>query len=361
VSENSAKVVVAMSGGVDSSVAAALLIEQGYQVIGMMLRLWSEQGRQIDNRCCTPEAMALARRVAAILSIPFYVVDAKQAHRLAVVQSFTEGYLAGITPNPCLECNRQIRWGLLLDRARTLGADYLATGHYARVVQNADGPVQLLKAIDEQKDQSYVLHMFSQQELSQTLLPLGELTKSQVRQKARQLGLPVADRKESQDLCFLAGNDYRDFLSRNAPGANNPGPILDSAGNPLGEHQGLPYYTIGQRKGLGITSAKPLYVISKDLQRNALVVGPLTELGSDQLFAGPMNWVSGSPPEHPFRAQVKIRYRANAEWAHVTPEIENRISVRFDQKIRDITPGQAAVLYSGDVCLGGGLIQPDCP
>lgn len=345
-----------MSGGVDSSVAAALLLEQGYRVIGMMLRLWSEAGRQIDNRCCTPEAMSLARRVAALLSIPFYVVDAKQAHQAAVVQPFVEGYLSGITPNPCLACNKQIRWGVLLDHARTLGANFMATGHYARVVQKSDDYIQLLKAVDEDKDQSYVLHMLSQQELSQTLLPLGELTKNQVRQKAHQLGLPVADRKESQDLCFLSGNDYRGFLSRNAPQANNPGPIIDSAGNTLGEHQGLAYYTIGQRKGLGITDAEPLYVISKDLRRNTLVIGHLTKLGSDQLLAGPMNWISGFAPKRPFQAQVKIRYRASAEMAQITPNAEDQVIAKFDRKIRDITPGQAAVLYSGDVCLGGGLI-----
>jgi len=348
-----------MSGGVDSSVAAALLVEQGYQVIGIMLRLWSESGRQMENRCCTPESMSLARKVAAGLSIPFYAVDAQEAHRSAVVQPFIEHYLEGITPNPCLSCNKQIRWGFLLDRARSLGASYLATGHYARLERQPDGGIQLLKAIDAQKDQSYVLHGLSQDELSHTLLPLGGLTKDQVRQKARQFNLPVADRKDSQDLCFLAGEDYRVFLKRNTPQAHRPGPILNPEGEYLGEHQGLAYYTIGQRKGLGITGNEPLYVVSKDVEHNALVIGPGSALGSDQLWAGPVNWISGVPAQTPFRAQVKIRYKANAEWAEVTPVADDIVRIKFDRKIRDITPGQAAVLYSGEVCLGGGLIRPD--
>ncbi len=345
-----------MSGGVDSSVAAALLVEQGYQVIGMMLRLWNERGREIENRCCTPESMALARRVAAQIGIPFYAVDAQQAHYHAVVESFIEGYTAGETPNPCLGCNRHVRWGLLLERARALGAEYLATGHYARVKKDAQGKFHLLKSKDLIKDQSYVLHVLDQIQLSQTLFPLGELTKPQVRQKALKLDLPVAERSDSQDLCFLGGEDYREFLLRNAPEVRKPGIILTQSGMELGTHSGLAFYTIGQRKGLGISSSKPIYVIAKDLKRNALIVGPAEQLGNNRLTASNINWISGKPPEEPFQSQVKIRYTAQPAPAVVSLMQGLKAQVYFENNLRDITPGQAAVFYDEDECLGGGII-----
>lgn len=351
------RVVVAMSGGVDSSVAAALLVRQGYQVIGMMMRLWSETGQESSNRCCTPDAMAMARRVASRLGIPFYAVDAQEIFYNTVVQDFLERYVQGETPNPCLVCNRQIRWGLLLSRAIAVGADYLATGHYARLQQIADGQIHLKRAAYSQKDQSYVLHMLTQAQLAQALFPLGELSKPEVRQLARDFNLPVAERPESQDLCFLGDQDYREFLARHAPQAKQPGLIQNRQGMVLGEHQGLASYTIGQRKGLKISSPVPMYVLEKDLRANVLIVGTEDELGEDQLIAGNVNWISGEPPTADFRAQVKIRYKAPPAWATITPLMPDRFRAQFEQPLRDITPGQAAVIYDGEDCLGGGIIQ----
>lgn len=351
------KVVVAMSGGVDSSVAAVLLKQQGYEVIGMMLRLWSEPGREDSNRCCTPDSMALARRVAAKLDIPFYVIDAKDVFRQTVVSYFIEGYAGGGTPNPCLMCNRQIRWEFLLNHALALGADFMATGHYVRTITSRDGRIQLLRAIDHAKDQSYVLHVLTQEKLAKALFPIGDYPKPEIRRIAAENNLPVATRHDSQDLCFLAGEDYRDFLKRNSPEMLVPGDIIDTTGQILGRHTGLPNYTIGQRKGLGISSQVPLYVISKDSSRNSLLVGQLDELGSRELIAVNVNWTGGAPLEDPFRAQVKCRYTARESSAEVIP-MEGGIKMRvvFDDPQRDITPGQAAVFYNGDTVVGGGII-----
>src|ERR1044071_5629948 len=236
------KVVVAMSGGVDSSVAAALLKEQGYEVIGMMLRLWSEPGREDSNRCCTPDSMAQARRVAAKLEIPFYVIDAKDVFQNTVLQYFLDGYARGETPNPCLICNRQIRWAFLLDHALALGADFMATGHYVRV-QRTESSYQLLRAVDKNKDQSYVLHVLTQDKLKHALFPVGDYPKTEIRAIAERFGLPTASRKDSQDLCFLAGEDYRNFLQRNAAEMLRPGEIVTRQGSPVGTHTGLANYT----------------------------------------------------------------------------------------------------------------------
>ncbi len=354
---NRTRVVVAMSGGVDSSVAAALLVRQGYDVVGMMLRLWSEPGKEFSNRCCTPAAMAMARRVSAQLGIPFYAVDAKEVFREKVVQFFIDSYTQGDTPNPCLVCNRQVRWEFLLQRALALGASLMATGHYVRLERDDQGGARLLKAVDSLKDQSYVLHVLGQEQLAHAVFPLGEYTKPQVRQLARDFGLPVAERAESQDLCFLAEDDYRSFLQRNAPGIENPGAILTREGKEIGRHQGLAFYTIGQRKGLGVPSMVPLYVLEKDIQNNSLIVGSLEQLGKRMLTAGRLNWISGEAPGQKFRAQVKIRYKAQPAWAEVTllPGAEAQVS--FDQPMRDITPGQAAVFYDGEYVLGGGIIR----
>ena len=346
-----------MSGGVDSSVAAALLVEQGYQVIGLMLRLWSESGRSEENRCCTPDSMALARRVAAQLNIPFYAVDAQQLFRDKVVQYFIMGYSEGITPNPCLACNRLVRWGFLLDRAIDLGAQSMATGHYARLIPDENGKLRLLKGIDPKKDQSYVLHFLGQSDLEKTLFPVGGFTKPQVREMAKKMNLPVAEKPDSQDLCFLGAEDYRKFLLRHVPEVEKSGPIYSVDGELIGEHRGLAFYTIGQRKGLGVASSDPLYVIAKDGQRNSLLVGKGDRLGSYSLSASEANWIAGDPPTTPFRSQVKIRYTAQATWAQVTPEGRDRVQVQFEQPVRDITPGQAVVFYIEDECLGGGIIQ----
>ncbi len=350
------KVVVAMSGGVDSSVAAALLKEQGYAVMGMMLRLWSEPGKEGSNRCCTPDSMAQARRVAAKLDIPFYVIDAKDVFHDTVVQYFLDGYARGETPNPCLVCNRQIRWTFLLDHALAFGAEYMATGHYVRITRDETGKSQLWRAVDRSKDQSYVLHVLTQEKLKHALFPVGDYPKPEIRAIAERYGLPTASRKDSQDLCFLAGEDYRNFLQRNAAKMLKPGEILTRAGKSVGEHTGLANYTIGQRKGLGIASPVPLYVLGKNAGTNTLIVGTQEELGSRELTARDVHWVSGEMPGEPFRAEVKIRYTAKEAEALVTPLEGGRVHVRFDAPQRDITAGQAAVFYEGDRMIGGGII-----
>jgi tRNA-specific 2-thiouridylase len=352
-----AKVVVAMSGGVDSSVAAALLKEQGYDVTGMMLRLWSQPGKEESNRCCTLDSQLLARRVANKLDIPFYVVDAKDAFRDVVVEYFLDGYSRAETPNPCLMCNRHIRWGVLRDHALALGADYLASGHYARLKRKDDGEIQLLRGVDRGKDQAYVLHVLTQVKLRQSLFPVGDYPKNEIREMARKFGLPVASRADSQDLCFLAGGDYRDFLREYAPQTTQPGEIVASDGVVLGEHDGLAFYTIGQRKGLGIAAPAPLYVLAKNVATNQLLVGTADELGSQEMNVDKINWIAGRAPDEPIRAEVKIRYAAKEAWAEIVPIGASQAQITFDAPQRDITLGQSAVFYDGEICLGGGIIS----
>lgn len=357
------RVVVAMSGGVDSSVAAALLVEQGYDVIGMMMRLWSEEtaGGRVFNRCCTPDQMADARRIADRLGIPFYVLDTKDVFRSTIVEFFIDQHRQGVTPNPCMECNRHIRFDWLQNHALALDAQYLATGHYARIEQSADGQFLLKKGVDEAKDQSYVLSVMGQEQLRHALFPVGYYPKSEVRAIAERFGLPTASKKDSQDLCFLGDGDYRRFLSVHAPEVMVEGPIVRASGEIIGQHSGLANYTIGQRKGLGVYAPEPLYVIGMNPYRNALIVGTVDELGLRHLTAHRVNWVSGETPREPFRAEVKIRYKARSAPAWVEPLENSRMRVEFDEPLRDITPGQGAVVYDGDVCLGGGIIERSAP
>ncbi len=359
----SERVVVAMSGGVDSSVAAALLVEQGYEVIGVMLRLWSEPApptlataEAAANRCCSLESIHDARGVADRLGIPFYVINAEQVFKETVVDYFVAGYTAGTTPNPCLVCNRKIRFGFLSDTARSLGARFLATGHYARVRRDAAGRFQLQRGVDPAKDQSYVLSVLGQADLAGALLPVGAYTKPEVRALAAQRGLPTASRVDSQDLCFIADGDYRRFLADHAPEAMRPGPIVDRSGRQLGVHRGLPGYTIGQRSGLGIAAAQPLYVVALDTTHNALVVGAAAELGRSRLRAAAVNWIAGEPPVGPLQAAVQIRYHGQMVAATIIPQPDGAVEVQLAAPMRDITPGQAAVFYEGDICLGGGVI-----
>ena len=352
------RVVVAMSGGVDSSVAAALLVEQGYEVTGLMMRLWSEPsaGPQLNqNRCCTPDQMADARRVAQHLKIPFYVVDVQQYFYDAVVRYFVDEHIAGRTPNPCIECNRQVRFSHLLERALAMGADYMATGHYARV-RRSGANFKLLRAKDSNKDQSYVLHVLGQKELAQVLFPVGDYTKDEVRQLADRAGLPVAQKSESMDLCFLADGDYRRFLRDAAGQTIPPGPVINRSGEIIGQHSGLANYTIGQRKGLGLALGHPVYVLAKDSSRNALIVGETEHLAQTTLRVERTNWVSGIAPVDPISVQVKIRYRAKAVPAVVTTTSENEVKVHFSESVKGATAGQGAVFFDGDICLGGGII-----
>jgi tRNA-specific 2-thiouridylase len=355
------RVVVAMSGGVDSSVAAALLVDQGYEVVGIMMRLWSEPGKGgsgVANRCCTPDQMASARQIARHLDIPFYVLDLQQHFRQTIVQFFIDEHALGRTPNPCIECNRQIRFTTLFQRAMSMEAQFLATGHYARITRHHEG-YRLLKAIDKTKDQSYVLHVLSQHHLAHTVLPVGTYTKSEVRDLARKFDLPVSDRQDSQDLCFVGDGDYRRFLREHDASAARAGPILDLAGQELGKHRGLSFYTIGQRKGLGLSSREPLYVLSKDPVENTLIVGAREDLGRGGLQARDVNWISGKKPGEVFPAGVKIRYAANSIAALVTPLEQDRAHVRFEEPALGVTPGQGVVFYDGDICLGGGIIEDE--
>ena len=347
-------VVVAMSGGVDSSLAAALLLDAGYRVTGVMLDLWideaADQGR-------AQAAQADARRVADHLGIPFRLLDARAIFKSRVVDDFIATYTQGETPNPCIVCNPAVKFGFLLDEALAVGAAFLATGHYARIQRLDDGELRLLKGVDLRKDQSYMLQRLTQRQLAHALFPLGDLTKAEVRRLARDRALQVVDRPESQDLCFLPGGDYRAFLSRHAPAAMTPGPIVDQDGRVLGRHTGLGGYTIGQRQGLGVAAAHPLYVIRVDAPANALVVGPAEALGRDRLTARDVNYVSGAPPTTPATVEAKIRYKANPAPAELTPLPDRRAELVFAHALRDVTPGQSVAFYQGDVLLGGGFIE----
>lgn len=349
------RIAVAMSGGVDSSVAAALLAQKGDEVFGLMMRLWSDGPRR-PNRCCSPDDMARARQIAAQLAIPFYALDVQAEFKRQVVDFFLDGYSRAITPNPCIECNRHLRWGFLLDRAMAMGATHLATGHYARVSQT-DANLHLLRAKDRHKDQSYVLSVMGQAQLAHALFPLGDYTKAQVRDLARQFDLPVADRAESQDLCFVGGGDYRDFLQRHLEAAPVPGPIVDQQGQVLGRHPGLANYTIGQRKGLGLSAKDPLYVLAKNPTSNELVVGRRSELGTQTFSVDHLHWVSGISPVEPLTLSVRVRYKASEVTARVIPSGDSAV-VELESPIPDVTPGQAAVFYEGEECLGGGTIRP---
>jgi tRNA-specific 2-thiouridylase len=352
-------VVVAMSGGVDSSVAAALLVERGYNCIGVMMRLWAEvgAGEGSTNKCCSLESVNDARRIADQLGMPFYLINVERPFKQQVVDYFIDGHRRGLTPNPCLACNRHIRFDYLLNYARKLGADFLATGHYARLRRNDDGTVQLLKAVDEAKDQSYVLSVMGQAELRDVLFPVGDFPKPEIRAMAAARGLPIASKHDSMDLCFVADDDYRRFLHDWAADTMRPGLIVDRQGNVVGEHQGLPAYTIGQRKGLGISGTKePLFVLELDHGANRLVVGPAADLERATLCVRDVNWTADVAPPAGVRADCKIRYKARPAACTLFPQADGSVEVQMDDALRGITPGQGAVFYDGDLCLGGGII-----
>lgn len=343
------RVLVAMSGGVDSSVAAALLVAEGRDVVGVTLKQWDGPAAA---GCCTVADAEDARRVAAVLGIPFYVLDYREAFETAVVEPFVEAYLAGRTPNPCVTCNRVVRFGALAERARELGCEALATGHHARVVDGPDGP-RLLRGRDRAKDQSYVLHTLRRDQLRGVRFPVGELTKAEVRRRAAELGLRVADKPDSQDLCFLVG-DPRAYLRRVRPDAIRPGPVVDVEGRVVGRHEGAVGFTVGQRRGLGVAAGERRYVVAVDVPRATVVVGRRRDLLADGCEVAEMSFV-GEPPDDP-RVEVQLRYRARPVPAVVRPSGEDRWEVDFDVPQEAVAPGQAAVLYRGDEVLGGGTI-----
>ncbi len=349
-------VAIAMSGGVDSSVAAALLVDQEPQVFGVMLRLWGDP-RLGPNRCCSPDDVSRARRTAHTLGIPFYVLNAQQRFWEVVVEPFVRGYAQGVTPNPCFDCNRSIRFGFLLRHALAMGATHLATGHYART-DFSEGAWHLRRAIDLSKDQSYVLSVLGQEQLAHAVFPLGNRSKQEVRTYARQRGLAAMDRPDSQDLCFLGGTDYRAFLAERVPQARSPGPILDLHGNTIGTHTGLADYTLGQRKGIRIAATAPLYVIEKHLDGNALVVGPRSSVGRSEFRVGNVHWIAGKPPSGTGQLRVQVRYHSPDVPATIETVGPDQALVQAGDRIPEVSPGQGAVFYCRDECLGSGVILP---
>ncbi len=350
------RVVVAMSGGVDSSVAALLLARQGYEVIGVTLRLYAEErsdAAPLSRGCCTLEDIDDARRVCAAIGARHYVINAEREFRSAVIDHFLAEYERGRTPHPCIACNDMIKFSFLLDRALAMDADAIATGHYARAKRDANWTVRLLKAVDPTKDQSYVLFGLRQDQLQRLLLPVGDYAKSELRDLARDAGLCVADKPDSQDICFIPAGDYRQFLNLHREAT--PGEIVNVDGEVIGAHQGVDRYTVGQRRGIGIASDAPLYVVRLEPEARRVVVGPESALYAPGLVAEGVNWVKGTSPDGPVEATVKIRYKAAESPAIVEPT-ERGANVWFSDPQRAVTPGQAAVFYAGDELLGGGFI-----
>jgi tRNA-specific 2-thiouridylase len=336
------RAMVAMSGGVDSSVAAALLKQDGYGVSGIHARLWPD----------ADPAIADLERTCKILDIPLHKLDLGGEFRRQVVDYFTEEYGRGRTPNPCIVCNQQIKFSLLMSKALEMGADYLATGHYARIEKAPDGYC-LRKAADQSKDQSYFLYILEQKQLERLLFPLGELSKEKARKIATKLGLPTSSRSESQDVCFVPDNDYRSFIAGQIP--LPPGDIVDIKGKVLGQHSGLAQYTVGQRQGLGLSSSEPLYAIELDAANNRLVVGSKDQLLHSVLLASQLNWVSGKAPASPISIKAKVRYKAPEVACELY--LNDGAELRFDEPQQAIAPGQSVVFYQDDFVLGGGIID----
>jgi tRNA-uridine 2-sulfurtransferase len=358
------RVLMAMSGGVDSSVAAAMLVEQGYEVIGVTMNTWTDDipeeiHQNQHSGCCSLAAVEDARAVANKLGIPYYVMNFQGHFAGTVIDYFVEEYARGRTPNPCIACNRYVKFSAFLQKARQLECEYVATGHYAIIGQDEQYPGRHLlgKSTDARKDQTYVLHNLTQDALAHTLFPVGGMEKPKVRELAHKYGLLTADKPDSQEICFVYDNDYGRFLQERVPEAIKPGPMLNTRGEVIGEHKGLPLYTVGQRKGLGLTTPQPMYVVALDPGRNAVIVGEDTETYSVALLASDMNWIALEGLGEPIRCMAKIRRMAPEAECMVYPEKGGGIRVVFEEAQRAITPGQSVVLYQDRWVLGGGTID----
>lgn len=347
-----------MSGGVDSSSAAALLIEQGYDVIGITLKVWPQDCvSRAEDKCCGPQAVMDARAVCHNLGIPYYLIDESDEFQKQVIQYFADEYKAGRTPNPCVMCNDRLKFGTLLSRADKLGAYYIATGHYARIAEDEEtGRMNLLKGRDPRKDQSYFLFTLKQEQLRRSLMPLGNKVKTETREIARHCGLKTADKEESQEICFVPDNDYGGFLQKAGLVEKHKGDIVDKYGKVLGSHDGIEFFTVGQRKGLRLTSPTPLYVLELDAASNRVIVGGKEDLERQEFTVERCNWIPWETPPDEVRANIKVRYNHGGSPGTLYPRPDGVTRVVLDEPHPAITPGQACVFYQDDLVLGGGWI-----